>query len=104
MKKDNWFKDFYNTLLKVGDVFYQKDSKGKFILIRDILILFVIVCLLKLPFIFVRDILDSILNVVINENVNFLALEGLIIEILYVITALMFFKRTLKRYIEKESK
>ncbi len=106
MKKENWFKDFYNTLLKVGQKLNKEDNHGKFIIIRDLLILMLVICFFKIPFIFIRDILESVFNIVSSENTLILALIGLILEIAYIILALIFFKRTLKRYIDnnKENK
>lgn len=102
MKKDSWFKSFYNVLLDVGNLFNKKDSQGKLIIIKDLLILIVVVCLLKIPFIFVRDIFDSIIETIVSSNKVLLSIWALLIEILYVIVAILFFKRTLTRYVEKE--
>lgn len=102
MKKDSWFKSFYNVLLDMGNLFNKKDSQGKLIIIKDLLILIVVVCLLKIPFIFVRDIFDSIIETIVSGNKVLLSIWALLIEILYVIVAILFFKRTLTRYVEKE--
>ena len=104
MKKENWFKDFYNTLINVGQKLSKADNRGKLIIIRDLLILIVVVCALKIPFIFIRDVFDNVLNVFTPQNNAIFVILGLAIEILYIIVALLFFKRTLKRYLNKESK
>lgn len=104
MKKDNWFKSFYNTLIKVSELFSKKDIGGKLIIIRDLLFLIIITCLLKIPFIFIRDVFDSIVESIVSGNMLLLSIWALLIEFLYVILALLFFKRTLARYVEKEEK
>lgn len=91
--------NFYNDLLEVGTIFKEGDSKKRKNIVIDLLILIVITCVLKIPFLFVRDLGDSLITYLWNSNIALLAIWGLIMEILYIILALLFFMKTLKKWI-----
>ena len=107
VKKNDKFKlfqNYYNDLVDLSDVFKNGDRNKRIKLVLDLLLLLVVTCVLKIPFIFVRNLGDSLFSIVFNSNITILAIWGLIIEILYVIIALSFFMKTLKKWIKGLSK
>lgn len=95
-----WFETFYDDLLDLANVFKKSDNQKRMRMIIDLLFLVVITCVLKIPFIFVRNIGDNLISIILNGNINVLAIWGLLIEILYVIIALSFFMKTLKKWMK----
>lgn len=101
----NSFQNFYKDLVELSTVLKNCDSKKKMKIILDILLLIVITCVLKIPFIFIRDLGDRGVETFFNSNVNALSIWGLCIEIIYVIIALLFFIKTFRKWfktLEKE--
>ena len=98
-EKDRSFKGFYDNLLELANIFRNSESKKRTKIILDLLFLIVIVCVLKIPFIFIRDILGNIIDLIIDNNINIKIIWGLIVELLYVVVALSFFMKTLKKWI-----
>lgn len=94
------FQEFYDALLTLGTIFKQSDNQKRSKLIFDILFLIVITCVLKIPFLFVRDLGDSFIQAFLAGNINFLAIWGLLNELLYVVVALSFFMKTLKKWVQ----
>lgn len=94
----NWFKDFYNELVNLSTILKNSDSKKKVTILMDLLILILVTCILKIPFIFIRDLGDRMIEVMFDSNITALALMGLFIEILYVVVALSFFIKTFKKW------
>ncbi len=90
---------FYNLLLDIGSAFKAGDTKKRISIVTDLCILVVITCFLKIPFIFIRDLGDNLIGVFLKNNMNVLAIWGLIIELVYVFLALTFFIRTLKKWV-----
>lgn len=95
-----WFQTFYDNLLELATIFRKSDNQKRIKMIVDLLFLVAITCVLKIPFIFVRTLGDDLISILFNGNINFLAIWGLIIEILYVLIALSFFMKTLKKWID----
>lgn len=98
-----WFHSFYNDLLDFSEIFKNSDSNKRVKLVLDLLLLVVVTCVLKIPFIFVRDLGDNLFGILFSGNITVLAIWGLIIEILYVIVALSFFVKTLKKWFKSLS-
>lgn len=96
-----WFTVFYNELLDLAIIFRKSDNQKRIKIVGDLLFLVVITCLLKIPFIFVRNLGDDLINVLFNNNINFLAIWGLLIELVYVILALKFFMKTFNKWMNK---
>ena len=90
--------NFYDNLLTIGNIFKKGDSKKRLNIVTDLFILIVITCVLKIPFIFIRDLGDSLIGILWNNNLTILAIWGLIIEIIYVLLALYFFVKTLNKW------
>ncbi len=105
-QKQNSFKNFYNDLIELSTIVKNSDKKKKSKILLDILLLIVVACVLKIPFIFIRDLGDKITEAFLDSNVTVLAVWGLIIEFVYVITAITFFIKTFKKWflhLEKEN-
>lgn len=103
--KQNWFINFYNELVDLSTILKNSNGKKRTKIILDILLLIVITCVLKIPFIFIRDLGDRLVEALLNSNVTILAIWGLVIEFVYVIIALTFFIKTFKKWftnLEKE--
>lgn len=104
-EKQGWFKNFYNDLIDLSTILKNSDGKKRSKILLDILLLIVVTCVLKIPFIFLRDLGDRLIEAILKSNVTILAIWGLIIEIIYVIVALTFFIKTFKKWfsnLEKE--
>lgn len=95
----NWFKQFYDGIQDFASIFKNSDGKKKLKLLGDLLFLIIITCVLKIPFIFVRNLGDNMIETFFSSNLTFLALWGLFVEILYVIIALSFFIKTLNKWV-----
>ena len=97
-KKESWFKRFYNELVDLSTIIKKSDGKKRGKIILDLLLLIFITCILKIPFIFVRDLGDRLIETILNSNINALAIWGLVIEIIYVVVALSFFIKTFEKW------
>ncbi len=97
-KRFAWFKEFYNDLVELSTVLKNSDSKKRSKILLDILLLIIITCVLKIPFIFIRDLGDRLTEAIFNSDITILALWGLFIEIAYVVIALSFFAKTFKKW------
>lgn len=92
------FKSFYRDLLDLSTILRESDNKKKGKILSDIFLLIVVTCLLKIPFIFVRDLGDETINGLLNNNAVFLVIWGLFIELFYALIALGFFIKTFKKW------
>lgn len=97
-EKQGWFKNFYNDLIDLSTILKNSDGKKRSKILLDLLFLIVVTCVLKIPFIFLRDLGDRLTEVIWNSNVTILAIWGLVIELIYVVTALTFFIKTFKKW------
>ncbi len=104
LKKENVFKQFYNNLIELSFMLKNSDGKEKISILTDIILLIFVTCILKIPFIFIRDLGDRVTEVFFSSNVTILAIWGLIIEILYVILSLTFFIKTFDKWYENRKK
>ncbi len=93
-----WFKEFYNALVDLSTILKNSDGRKRTKILLDLLILLCVTCVLKIPFIFVRDLGDRFIETILNSNINVLAIWGLIIEIVYIVVALSFFIKTFKKW------
>lgn len=101
-KKDNFFttkaEGLWEVVNHVIDVMSKNSAKANGKIILDILILIFLVCILKIPFILVRDVLERL--------VSFLAMPILfnlvhfLIEIIYIILAVVVFLNIFKRWFQ----
>ena len=103
-RQQNFLKAFYDDLVELGSVLRNSDGKGRTKIILDLLLLIVITCVLKVPFIFIRDLGDQLIEIVMQSNLTALALWGLFIEIIYVVLALLYFVRTFRKWFKNMEK
>jgi hypothetical protein len=94
-------KYFYRELVSLGTKLKSSDMKQKTKILGDLLFLIILTCFLKIPFIFIRDIGDKVIEVFLNNAMLYLALWGLIIELGYVFFALCFFTKTFQKWFFK---
>ena len=102
-KKENFFKrkgkeliDAFNHLLNIMS---KNDLKANLKILLDILILLIFISLVKIPFIAIRNIGESLL-----QNINFpLAFNiwGFVIELVYIIVAIMIFINVFPKWFKK---
>ena len=97
---DNWFKRFYNELVDLSTILKNSDGKKRGKILLDVLLLIVITCVLKIPFIFVRDLGDQFVGTVLQNDMTILAIWGLIIEFVYIVVALYFFVHTFEKWFQ----
>ena len=98
-KKDqNWLLSFYENLISLSTLLKNSDSKKRTRLMLDIVMLLFITCILKIPFLFIRDMGDKVIEVFLSSNITILAIWGLGLEIVYVIVALAYFIRTFDKW------
>ena len=103
LKKSNFIKrkgkelvDAFNHLLNIMS---KNDFKANLKIIFDILVLLIFISLVKIPFIAIRNIGESLL-----QNINFpLAYDiwGFVIEIVYIIVAVMIFINVFPKWFKK---
>lgn len=96
--KENGFRKFYNELYELSSFLKKSDGKMKLKILTDILFLVGITCILKIPFIFIRDLGDRVTENFFSSNLTILAFWGLFIELIYVIVALSFFVKTFEKW------
>lgn len=87
-------KSFLNSLSTIIDVFSSNDSKNIGQLLLFFLYLFFLIIVIKIPFIYVRDMISTIFGIFQNDNANII--WNLTIEALYAITTIIVFIRLIK--------
>lgn len=98
MKKEFWLKRFYNELVDLSTILKNSDGKARMRIILDLLFLVVITCILKIPFIFIRDLGDNVIEALFSSDTFLFALWGLLLELVYVVVALSFFIKTFEKW------
>ena len=103
LKKENFFKRKANELGSafnhLMDIMSKNDLKANLKIILDIIVLLIFISLVKIPFIAIRNIGESLL-----QNINFpLAYNiwGFAIEIVYIIIAIMIFINVFPKWFKK---
>ena len=87
---------FYNAVETFINTMRSKDPKKIQNLIFFFIYLFLLLIFIKIPFIYVRDIISSLLNPIFASNPNLDLIWGVIIEILYAITTIILFIKLIK--------
>lgn len=87
-------KSFLNSLSTIIEVFSSNDSKNIGQLLLFFLYLFSLIIIIKIPFIYVRDMISTIFGIFQNDNAN--VIWNLTIEALYAITTIIVFIRLIK--------
>ena len=106
-KKDFFYKKFtelFEVIHHVIDVSSKNDFQSNMKIIFDMVILLGFVCILKIPFILIRNLGDSLilyLNIPVISDI-----WGLLIDFIYINVAIMFFMNIFTKYFKniKETK
>lgn len=98
VSKYHFFKGYYNDFVDLINIFKNNNGKTRFKIITDLLLLIVVTCILKIPFIFIRDMGDKSIDIFFKNDVKLLTVWGVLIEIIYIIVALSFFLKTFKKW------
>ena len=90
------FEELFQVIHHVIDEMSKNDFQNNLKIILDLLILLAFICLLKIPFILVRNLGDSLIT---NLNITFMSgIWGLIVDIIYIIVALVVFMNIFNKY------
>ncbi len=84
-KLEELFESIHNVVDAMSKNTFQENVK----IIVDLLVLIVIICAIKIPFLLIENIGDGILEVLGNNTVN--SIWGLAIDFAYIIVAIMVF-------------
>ena len=92
------FEELFQVIHHVIDEMSKNDFQNNLKIILDLLILIAFICLLKIPFILVRNLGDSLIT---NLNITFMSgIWGLIVDIIYIIVALVVFMNIFNKYLK----
>lgn len=83
---------------RVIDVMSKNSVKANLKILFDILILIILVCVIKIPFILVRDWVNSLLSFLSIPIL--LTLWNFVVEVLYVVVAVLVFLNIFKRWFQ----
>ncbi len=90
------FEELFQVIHHVIDEMSKNDFQNNIKIIVDILILIAFICLLKIPFILIRNIGDSL---IINLNITFMSgIWGVLIDIIYIVIAIAVFMNIFNKY------
>lgn len=90
------FERLFASIHNLVDVVAKNDMKENAKIILDLLVLIVFICLLKIPFLFIQNIGDDLL-LSFNQPI-LLEIGHFILEIVYIIVALMFFMNIFNKW------
>ena len=83
------FEELFNAIHHVVDIMSKNSFRENSKIIFNLILLIFIICLIKIPFLFVENIGDSLLQTFSNNTV--LLIWGLVIDIAYIFVAIMAF-------------
>ena len=86
---------FLDTVSIIIEEIKSKDKKILIDLLLFFLYMFVLIILIKIPFIYVRDIISSIFSVIGSNDIIY-TIWNLLFELLYAITAILIFIKMIK--------
>ena len=86
---------FLDSVSIIIDAIRKKDKKIITDVILFFLYVFILIILIKIPFIYIRDILSSIFSILTTNNILY-TIWNLAFELLYAITAILIFIRFIK--------
>ena len=90
------FERLFTSIHNLVDVMAKNDMKENAKIILDLLVLIAFICLLKIPFLFIQNIGDDLL-LSFNQPI-LLEIGHFILEIVYIIVALMFFMNIFNKW------
>lgn len=94
-KIGNYFQNFYKS-------FINYSTKDKALVIRDLIIIFLLISLFKIPFLVLENIIFSFFNNILSLKI--VNLLNNVVEFLYIIFALITFIKLFKRRFKKKLK
>ena len=86
---------FLDSVATIIDVIKNKNKKQILDIILFFVYMFVLIILIKIPFIYIRDTVSTIFNVIITNDTLY-TIWNLAFEILYAITAILVFIKMIK--------
>ena len=86
---------FLDSVSIIIEEIKSKDKKIVIDLVLFFLYMFVLIILIKIPFIYVRDIISSIFSVIGSNDIIY-TIWNLLFELLYAITAILIFIKMIK--------
>lgn len=93
MKKESFiykkFEELFQVIHRVVDIMSKNDFKENVKIIFDLLILIIFICLIKIPFILVQNLGDSLLSYIDIPYIS--DIWGLIVDLIYIIIAVIIF-------------
>ena len=94
-KIGNYFQNFYKS-------FINYSTKDKALVIRDLIIIFLLISLFKIPFLVLENIIFSFFNNILSLKI--VNLLNNVVEFLYISFAIITFIKLFKRRFKKELK
>ncbi len=86
---------FLDSVATIIDVIKNKNKKQILDIILFFVYMFVLIILIKIPFIYIRDTVSTIFNVIITNDTLY-TIWNLAFEILYAVTAILVFIKMIK--------
>ncbi len=94
----NSYEQLFKTIRHVIDVMSKNSSKANAKILIDIFILLLLTCIIKIPFILVRDLGNSIFDFFASPLL--LNIWHLILELIYLVVAVTFFLNVFKKWFQ----
>ena len=88
-------KSLFDTISKIIDAIKSKNKKIITDLVLFFVYIFILIILIKIPFIYIRDTISSIFSVLVNNDILY-TIWSLAFELLYAITAILIFIHLIK--------
>ena len=85
----------FDAISKIIDAIKSKNKKIITDLVLFFVYIFILIILIKIPFIYIRDTISSIFSVLVNNDILY-TIWSLAFELLYAITAILIFIRLIK--------
>lgn len=85
----------FDAISTIIDAIKSKEKKVITDLILFFVYIFILIILIKIPFIYIRDTISSIFSVLVNNDILY-TIWSLAFELLYAITAILIFIRLIK--------
>ena len=93
MKKENFiykkFEELFQVIHRVVDIMSKNDLKDNVKILFDLFILIIFVCFIKIPFILIQNLGDSLLSYIDIPYIS--DIWGILIDLIYIIIALIIF-------------
>ena len=86
---------FLDAVSTIIDIIKTKNKKSVLDIVLFFIYMFILIILIKIPFIYVRDIISTIFGVVITNNILG-TIWNLAFELLYALTAILIFIKMIK--------